>query len=830
MSFIGNLAVRYKVLAFSLIATVGFVAYLSFGYKVVSDNNAHLAQLNEVDFKVLELVNSNWVNLIRIETTFTWALFETSDELLEEAREIGTQINDSFLEIKRISPKSIMHINAIEKDFKQYLSLAIGVVEGSINETLDRTQKRSMLKQMRTAYQSFKSKQEIFKKEKTRGFSATLQSTQDKSEKSMMVGIAIASSVIIILFLMGLLLTRLIVNPLKKGISIVKEISEGNWNVDVNVDSKDEIGSLLLSIRGMRDTLRDRIQEDLSRQNKSLDRIKSALDNASTYTVIADVNGDILYTNKAFQKLLLSLFGQSNNHTDNGQALKDIHPCFSSLNEKVSALASIHKERIEINQRTFDVVLNPVVNNVNQKIGVTLEWAELTTDLKVQLELDRVVKSTINGDFSQRVDVSIMDGVMAKLGNGMNTLIDITDEGLSETGRVLRSISKGFLDKKVEKNFPGAFGELAQYCNQTVDSLNHMIGDLNKLVGSANKGVFSARILLDKDTQNTVNSTEDESFFEQLATSLNLLMQNTENGLIDVQHILSQIAKGNLTEYMPTHYEGSFSQLSNDTNQTVEQLTKIITSIRNISYAFAQGTSTVSDVNASLTEKSDEQRRSLKQTQEKMMNMVSLVDSSYARVSEVNAKTIEATGIAKSGGYEVKQAIESMDGIRESSHKISDIISVINDIAFQTNLLALNAAVEAARAGEHGKGFSVVAGEVGNLAKRCSTSAKQIRGLIENSLERIEHGAKVVNKCGSTLTSIIASIDTVNTMTEEISVASKQQEASIKDVSYALNEMSDVTEKNIGLVSQASSSSQSMAQLGREMTTMLDYFSLKNSE
>src|SRR5262249_31750586 len=194
-----------------------------------------------------------------------------------------------------------------------------------------------------------------------------------------------------------------------------------------------------------------------------------------------------------------------------------------------------------------------------------------------------------------------------------------------------------------------------------------------------------------------------------------------------------------------------------------------------------------------------------------------------------NQLAMAARDQAEKGGSVVSQAVKAMADINDASKKISDIIGVIDEIAFQTNLLALNAAVEAARAGEQGRGFAVVATEVRSLAGRSATAAKEIKGLIQDSVKKVEDGSVLVTQSGQTLEQIVTSVKKVSDIVAEIAAASREQSAGIEQVNSAVMQMDEMTQQNAALVEQATAASQSMADQARELTQMMNRYRLDES-
>jgi methyl-accepting chemotaxis protein len=212
-----------------------------------------------------------------------------------------------------------------------------------------------------------------------------------------------------------------------------------------------------------------------------------------------------------------------------------------------------------------------------------------------------------------------------------------------------------------------------------------------------------------------------------------------------------------------------------------------------------------------------------------MEEMTSTVKQNADNAGQANQLATAARDQAEKGGAVVGSAVKAMTEINESSKKISDIIGVIDEIAFQTNLLALNAAVEAARAGEQGRGFAVVATEVRSLAGRSATAAKEIKELIQDSVRKVGDGSLLVTQSGQTLEQIVMSVKKVSDIVAEIAAASREQSSGIEQVNKAVMQMDEMTQQNAALVEQATAASQSMADQARELTVMMDKYQTSDS-
>ena len=340
--------------------------------------------------------------------------------------------------------------------------------------------------------------------------------------------------------------------------------------------------------------------------------------------------------------------------------------------------------------------------------------------------------------------------------------------------------------------------------------------EVESIIESASSGDLSQRVVLDNK----------EGFFKQLSGGLNQIVGIAEGVITDTVEILDALAHGDLTKRITTDYQGLFDKLKRDANTTAEKLTEVIGRIEDSANTVATGAEEIAQGNADLSQRTEEQASSLEETASSMEEMTSTVRQNADNARTANTLAQEAESKASAGGDIVSKAVSSMAEINDSSKKISDIIGVIDEIAFQTNLLALNAAVEAARAGEQGRGFAVVAGEVRNLAQRSAAAAKEIKDLIRDSVTKVEDGTSLVNQSGEMLNEIVEAVRKVNTTIADISVASEEQSSGIEQVNKAVSQMDEMTQQNAALVEEASAAGESMSEQARAMKQLLSFFRL----
>lgn len=279
----------------------------------------------------------------------------------------------------------------------------------------------------------------------------------------------------------------------------------------------------------------------------------------------------------------------------------------------------------------------------------------------------------------------------------------------------------------------------------------------------------------------------------------------------DVQAVVASVLQGDLTRRISMDGKtGFFETISTGVNGIVEKLSGAMIEIRQSSSAVHSGSTEIAQGNANLSQRTEEQAASLEETASSMAEMTHTVRKNAEDAAEASTLAADARDKAELGGKVVGEAITAMEEINQSSKKISDIISAIDEIAFQTNLLALNASVEAARAGEQGRGFAVVASEVRNLAGRSANAAKEIKDLIETSVEAVEKGSQLVNASGETLTEIVEGVRQVTEIVTKISAASQQQSAGVDEISTAVSQMDEMTQQNAALVEEIAAASENM--------------------
>ena len=300
---------------------------------------------------------------------------------------------------------------------------------------------------------------------------------------------------------------------------------------------------------------------------------------------------------------------------------------------------------------------------------------------------------------------------------------------------------------------------------------------------------------------------------------------------LEVLIALADIAsgEGDLTRRMDATGKDELAQIALAFNQFADKIAAVLLQIRAAAENVRLATTEIAAGNRDLSERTEQQASSLEETAAAMEELTATVQQNASNAQQARQLAHAASDVAAHGGEVVGQVVQTMGGIEAASRKIEAIISVIDGIAFQTNILALNAAVEAARAGEQGRGFAVVASEVRTLAGRSAEAAKEIKGLIEDSVTQVASGSRQVQEAGATMAQVVDSIRQVNTVVAEISSASQEQSTGIAEVGTAITHMDQATQQNAALVEEATAAAQSLQQQAHSLADVVAGFKLPQS-
>ncbi|MGR9014653.1 MAG: methyl-accepting chemotaxis protein [Gammaproteobacteria bacterium] len=478
-------------------------------------------------------------------------------------------------------------------------------------------------------------------------------------------------------------------------------------------------------------------------------------------------------------------------------------------------------ERITAERKAADETLRVKIALDNVSTGVMITDNERNI-IYVNQEVINILDKTDIKMGEQLSKVSIDNLIGAKMDdfhenpkNQADMLASLT--GTHEAGMVVGGRSMVVIANPVINAQGQRLGTVAEWHDRTDEVMAE--NELAAIIGAAAMGDFSRRFDLEGK----------EGFLRQLGEDINRLVRTSEIGLNEVVRVLNALSRGDLTETITNDYSGIFGQLKDDSNTTVEKLKDIIRQIRDAADGIDTGAKEIASGNNNLSHRTEQQAASLEQTAASMQELTSAVQHNAKNALQANQLAVDATVIAGKGVDVVGKVVMTMSEINESSRKIGDIISVIDDIAFQTNILALNAAVEAARAGDQGRGFAVVAVEVRNLAQRAAIAAGEIKGLIDDSVDKVSDGSKLVTQAGKTMEEIVASIRGVTDMMSEITAASAEQGSGIEQVNQAIAQMDDVTQQNAALVEQAAAAAESLEEQSQNLVVTVSSFKVDDN-
>jgi len=425
--------------------------------------------------------------------------------------------------------------------------------------------------------------------------------------------------------------------------------------------------------------------------------------------------------------------------------------------------------------------------------------------------------------------ITVLRGVLAPLGMltaMMKRLaggeLDLAVSGTArkdEIGAMARAVEvfreNGLKVQAMSEEERAAAGITQQRAAETTE----MAQGLTDAVSAASRGDFSQRIPTDFAQEN----------LNTLAGAVNTLMVMVDRGLVESGEVLSAVAHADLTRRVSGEYEGAFLRLKQDTNAVADKLADIVGQLKGTSGSLKLATGEILSGANDLSERTTKQAATIEETSAAMEQLATTVLQNAQRANEASGVAATVTRTAEEGGQVMSEANAAMERITASSVKISNIIGLIDDIAFQTNLLALNASVEAARAGEAGKGFAVVAVEVRRLAQSAAEASKEIKVLIDQSGNEVAGGSRLVADAARKLTVMLTAARSSNELMDGIARESREQASAIEEVTVAVRQMDEMTQHNAALVEEINASIEQTESQAGDIDRIVDIFTLTDS-
>ena len=610
-----------------------------------------------------------------------------------------------------------------------------------------------------------------------------------------------------------------------------------------------------------------RMTSRVNRQADESSRVKAALDNTTTNVMVADTDLNIVYMNHTMVDMLKAAETElrkdlPNFNSDNllGTCVDVFHKNPSHQRGMIERLSEPFHTSIEVGSHTFNLIASPVKDAAGNRIGTVVEWDDVTEKLarereerrianenmRIRSALDRCqtnvmvadddydivyLNDTLTGMLANAESDIRKDLPQFQAGNVIGKSIDTFHKNPDHQRRMLDGLSGthktelkiggrifALIVSPVKDAEQNRIGTVVEWQDITME--RSVEAELNTVVQAAVAGDFTQRVATDDKT----------GFMLNMAQAINELSETCDKGLNDVGDMVRSLAEGDLTVRITADYQGLFNQLKEDSNGMADRLSEIVKEMVEAATEVSNAASEITAGSADLSQRTEDQASSLEETAASMEEMAATVKTNAENAEQANHLGASARQVATNGGEVVGEAVTAMARIEESSQKISDIIGVIDEIAFQTNLLALNAAVEAARAGEAGKGFAVVASEVRTLAQRSSEAAKDIKGLILDSGSQVKDGVQLVNKAGETLTEIVDSIKRVTDLVSEIAAASKEQSSGVEEINSAVSSMDEMTQQNSALVEENAAAAKTLEEQAIGMTERMGFFKVDNSK
>ena len=671
--------------------------------------------------------------------------------------------------------------------------------------------------------------------------------------RNVMVGGSVAGIALGLLF--GWVLARFIVRNLEDVLNAAKTLGAGNLTARSSVTFKDEVGQLAAAFNEM--------GEKLARSTAQQQVMVGALNAANANLLMCDRNLVITYINEGAKRTFARLEGQIRQVYPGFDTTKLEGACIDGFHKDAARVRRIlenpknlpHRADIQIGPLTLDLCVKALTNANGEYLGNTLEWVDVTEKraadrmiMQMQSALEHagtnfmIADADENVTFLNRQAYAYLKRLEPELRKYLPALeVDKIVGGsihrYHKDPQAIKNILAGLKAGDVRRGEirPGPYifehqtravfdatGQKLAYVVEwrDVTSERRAQEQIEQLINHASAGSLGDRI----DVAGLDGS------YKLMSQNVNRLMDAVSTPLSEAQGVLGALAKGDLTQEMTGTYEGEFDRMKASLNGAMRDLRQTLAAVREAVEAVSAGSEQITKGNEDLSQRTSEQASSLEETSASMEEMTSTVKQNADNAKQANQLAFAARETADKGGSVTVRAVEAMGAINQSSKKIADIITVIDEIAFQTNLLALNAAVEAARAGEHGRGFAVVAAEVRNLAQRSATAAKEIKGLINESIQRVNDGSELVNQSGKTLEEIVSSVKRVTDIIGEITAASQEQASGIDQVNKAIMQMDETTQQNAALVEETTSASQSLKVQAKELQRRVLAFKIEASE
>ena len=489
------------------------------------------------------------------------------------------------------------------------------------------------------------------------------------------------------------------------------------------------------------------------------------------------------------------------------------------INKLLDAIISpIQQTQVYLNQISQGKIPKEISGNYQGdflSIKQSLEQSVSSINLLIS-DSKYLVESALQGQLSNRAQENAHKGEFKLIIQGINQTLDAIIKPVQLTSSYLDCLAIGELPNVDSQHFEGDFNKIETSLRTSINAIEQMILDTSMLADAANIGELTRR----------ANAENHQGAYKDIVLSINDTLDAISTPLQSCIQVTKALESGDLTQQMNGQYKGDFAKLKDSVNESIYNLANMVREINETAATVSKASAQISQSTQELNSSKESQAASIEETTASMSEVTDKVTSNTKHAQTTNEHAQNSDQQAIEGVELVNNTVTAMKAISDSSNEISNIIEVINGIAFQTNLLALNAAVEAARAGEKGRGFAVVAAEVRQLAQRSSDAAKEISGLLKDSADKVENGLMLAEQSGNTLRDIVNSIQTLSKLMNDIALSSNEQSNGVSQINIAIKQIAQSVQQNNSLVEQTSHAGASLDKQASHLKALVSQFTV----
>jgi methyl-accepting chemotaxis protein len=681
-------SIRSKILLVPAAALAGFMAYALVTGWLASRNADNVERLAASTFPVLANVADVNQGLVEVQSTFTQALGDHDEFLIEEAQALAAASRTKLAEISTLEPALKPGVDEYLTQWDRYVTLSATAVRGVISGTGDMAELQRLAGEKQEAFQAIRDALAGFRTQQTESFVAALTATSASANRTAAIGIGVVVMLALLLGLASLLVDHAIREPIENLSKAIDEVALGRFSTAIGYEGNDAVAQM-----------------------------------CSRFAAL----------------------------------LRDLNAAIGATNKVVAAVAA--------------------------------------------------------GDFSQRIEAQL-PGDLGTLKAGVNASADSVALTMNALDHVMDSMGGGNFGARMDERVQG---DSRRKVDAAMASLQAALDAINHVMTAAAQGDFSQRI--------EIALVGD---LDGIRNSVNGSMAAVHDAFGQISRVARALAAGDLSQRASGSFAGSLAEVTGALNEATDNLAGVIRDLTAVAAEVHNGAGEIAGGNGDLSARTERQAASLEESAAAIQSLLESVRRTADAARDSTRITEQALGQAREGTEVVKKAVVSMAAITAASDKIADIIGLIDSIAFQTNLLALNAAVEAARAGEQGRGFAVVANEVRSLAHRTAESAREIRGLIATTRERVSEGDKLVGRSGAMLEQIADSSGRIADLARDSAAATEQQADGLSQISQAVSDLESSNQQNSALVEEVAASSTALSEQSARLRNMVERFRLES--